>query len=77
MTVRNFTPFMFKTKSVQERSAKGYKVYKTAQDFVTVEAKTAAEAIESSGVANPFRIEKLGITYKSLFSDTELQEEQK
>lgn len=77
MTTRNFAPLMFKTKSVQEKALRGYKIYKTASDFVTVEAETAAQAFETAGVTNPYKIEKIGLIYKSLFSDTELQEQQK
>lgn len=64
----------FKTKTIQEKSLRGYKVYKNSSEFVNVEAETASEAIEKSGVTNPYKLEKLGIVNKSLFSEAELVE---
>lgn len=65
---------MFKTKSIEEKTAKGYKVYKTPTEFVSVEAATAFEAIEKSGIKNPYKVEKQGIVHKTLFTDNELKD---
>ncbi len=70
----SFGQMMFKTKSIEEKTAKGYKVYKTPTESISVEAATAFEAIEKSGIKNPHKVEKQGIVHKTLFTDAELKD---
>jgi len=39
-----------------EQGANGYKIYKDAKEFVMAEGESAAEALEKSGVTNPYKI---------------------
>ncbi len=39
-----------------EQGSNGYKIYKDAKEFVMAEGQSAAEALEKSGVANPYKI---------------------
>ncbi|MDX1949254.1 MAG: hypothetical protein SFT90_01990 [Rickettsiales bacterium] len=62
----------FKVKNIKEKSQSGYKIFKTEKDFELVEAETALEALEKSGISTPVKIERIGIIKKSVFTDEEL-----
>jgi uncharacterized protein YjhX (UPF0386 family) len=68
-----FSEIYLKAKSIVEKSQQGYKLYKDKENFVFIEALTAKEAIEKSGI-NPVRIERAGLANKSIFSESELVE---
>jgi len=69
-----FKHIHFKEKQIPEKSLKGYRVYSDKTNFQNVEAATAAEAIEKSGMKNPVKVEVIGVVNRSIFSDTELAE---
>lgn len=48
----------FPQKKLPDSMHKTYHVYKTATEFVEVEALTASEAIEKSGVKSPIKIKR-------------------
>ena len=71
-----FNDISLKTKTVSEKQQKGYKVFSDNTNFQVVEAATAAEAIEKSGIKAPYKVEPAGIVTKSIFSQAELLEAQ-
>lgn len=50
----------------------GYRVYRGKDDFVEVEATGIAEAIEKSGIKEPVKLERIGITTVSIYRAGEL-----
>ncbi|HCR86104.1 MAG TPA: hypothetical protein DIV86_05445 [Alphaproteobacteria bacterium] len=67
-----FNLIHFKHRKVKDRENSGYKVYKSKKDYVVVTAKTAAEALATSAVEKPQKIERVGIIKKSLFTEGEV-----
>jgi hypothetical protein len=51
-----FAPLQVMKKKLASSDKSAYRVYKTASEFVTVEAETALEAFRASEVKNPVRI---------------------
>ena len=49
-----------------------YKVYKDKDGFETVHATTASEAIEKSGIKNPFKIHRITATVSNIISGDEM-----
>lgn len=56
MAKMEFEPIILPLRVISEEAVQGYRVYKNPTEFVTVDAAMAAEAIEKSGVSNPFRV---------------------
>lgn len=67
-----FSYIEFKQKQVQNKGGSKYKVYKNTNEYVMIEALTAYEAIEKSGIESPLKLEKTGLMRRSLFSEAEL-----
>jgi hypothetical protein len=65
-----------KSKTVSERSNRGYRIYTDKNNFQFVEAPTVAEAIEKSGIKDPVRIDISGVITKCIFTQAELAEKQ-
>lgn len=74
--MKKLNELFLKEKSVSEKSQKGYRVYTDKNNFQVVEAATAAEAIEKSGIRTPYKIEPAGVIKKSIFTQAELVENQ-
>lgn len=53
-----FQPLPFPCRSFVGGGASHYRVYSSATEFVSVEAETAVEALKSSGVPTPLRIQR-------------------
>lgn len=51
-----FTPLRIVKKSLTDSNRCAYRVYKSEDEYVTVEAATALEAFRESGIAEPHRI---------------------
>lgn len=56
MTTMDFAPLVLPVSSVSEGLESNYKIIKTTGEAVVVEASSAAEAMEKSGIKNPLRI---------------------
>lgn len=67
-----FSYIEFRRKELQGKASSKYKVYKTALDYVTIEAQTAYEAMQKSGVDAPLKLERVGLMKRSLFAEAEL-----
>ena len=70
----NFNKIFLNSKTVVEKKQLGYRVYSDKNNFTLVEAETASEAIEKSGLKRAYKIEKVGIINKSIFTKPELAE---
>ncbi len=75
--VNKFNDIFLKEKTVPAKQKKGYNIYTDKTNFTFFEAATAAEAIEKSGIKNPYKIEPAGLVTKSIFIQAELAEIQK
>lgn len=75
--MNKFNDIFLKAKTVIQKSQKGYKVYTDKDNFNLVEATTAAEAIEKSGIKNPYKILPADYVTRSIFAQSELAELQK
>lgn len=51
-----FTPLRIVKKNLTDSNRCAYRVYKSPEEYITVEAATALEAFRESGIANPHRI---------------------
>lgn len=51
-----FTPLRIVKKNLTDSNRCAYRVYKSPDEYVTVDAATALEAFRESGIANPYRI---------------------
>lgn len=51
-----FTPLRIVRKNLTDSNRCAYRVFKSPDEYVTVEAATALEAFRESGIANPYRI---------------------
>ena len=71
---RRFNPLLFRAKKINEKSSNGYRIYSKSGKVETVEAETAAIALENSKIENPAKIQKISITKKNIFSESELGE---
>ncbi len=74
--MNKFNEISLRTKTISERSQRGYKIYTDKNNFQLVEATTVAEAMEKSGIKNPVKIEVAGVITRSLFGKSELAEMQ-
>lgn len=72
--MNNFNKIFLNSKTVIEKKQKGYRVYSDKNNFTIIEAETASEAIEKSGLKNAYKIEKVGVINKSIFTKPELSE---
>ncbi len=63
-----------KEKTVTQKGTRGYRVYSDKNNFKLVEADTAFEAIQKSGVVSPHKVEAVNIVTKSVFSPQEIAE---
>lgn len=54
-----FEPLKVVKRQIQDLNRCCYRVYKSGEEFVTVEAATALEAIQESGVASPLKVERV------------------
>lgn len=55
-------------KDIPQPAAGSYRVYKSAKDFVVVEASSALEALQVSDVKAPYKIERESIDYISVLA---------
>ena len=69
-----FDNFKLKEKQISEKKLNGYRVYSDKSNFQTVESETVAEAIDKSGIKEPYKIEVVGLVKKSIFTESELIE---
>jgi hypothetical protein len=67
-----FNYISFQQKHILDKEKIGYKVYTSKDEFVFVNADTAFEAIMKSGHKNPYKLERVGLVKKSLFSEKEV-----
>jgi len=74
--MNKFNEIFLRSKTVSERSNRGYKIYTDKEKFQLVDAATVAEAFEKSGIRDAIKIEIAGVITKSIFSQTELAEKQ-
>lgn len=51
-----------------EQGGNGYKIYKDAKEFVMAEGQSAAEALEKSGVTNPYKIIRASREFQSIIA---------
>jgi len=51
-----FSPLQVVKKNLLDANKTNYRVYKTPEEFVTVESATALEALRESGIEKPFKI---------------------
>jgi hypothetical protein len=72
--MKNFNKIFLNSKTISEKKQKGYKIYTDKNNFQIIEAETAAEAIEKSGLKSVYKIEKIGVVNKSIFTKPELSE---
>ena len=68
-----FSFIEFKRKTIPDKDAPSYKIYKNPQEYVIIEAQTAYEAMKASGIELPYKLERTGLTKKSVFLDSELR----
>lgn len=54
-----FEPLKVVKRQLQDVNQSRYRVYKSAEEYVTVEAATALEAIQESGVQEPLKVERV------------------
>lgn len=73
----NFNDIFFKERTVPAKQQRGYNVYSDKEKFTFVEAATASEAIEKSGIKAPFKIEPSGFIKKNVFAQSEIAEVKK
>lgn len=64
-----FSGYSLPHKEVAEKKIRGYKIFKNSKEFVIVEAYTAAEAIEKSGLTNPAKMVRLGTSLGNILSE--------
>ncbi len=53
---QKFTKLPLQEKKKEDIGEGQYRIYKNKTEFVTVEATFAAEAIEKSGIKDPYRV---------------------
>jgi len=53
---RGFKSIKLPKRSLSGAKAVGYKVYKAPGDFVMIDAETATEALQKSGIIKPFKV---------------------
>jgi hypothetical protein len=54
--VETFSPLIIAFMAFTATSDKQYRVYRAPDDFITVEANTASEAIAASGIEKPYKL---------------------
>ncbi len=54
--VNKFAPIDFPHRHLTDKCARNYRVYKDAKEYISIEALTAKEAIEKSGIESPYRV---------------------
>jgi predicted transcriptional regulator len=69
---KTFKPLKIPTKQAYAAGQKGYRVYRAGGGFVDVQAETVAEAIAKSGISEPQKLERLGITRPNIYQAAEL-----
>lgn len=66
LALMEFEPINLPLRMLSTEALRGYRVYRNPAEFVTVEASMAAEAIEKSGVANPFKVVRAELEVKDV-----------
>lgn len=56
----NFLPIDFPKKKLGDESGFTYHVYSNKKEYKTVEAQTASQAIELSGIKEPYKVSRTG-----------------
>ncbi|MFN7095879.1 MAG: hypothetical protein ACK4M7_10990 [Burkholderiales bacterium] len=69
---KNFTPLPMSIIGRACKNDKHYRVYKDTKEFVLVEADMAYEAIEKSGIAQPYKVEHVLYEIEGIKSPNEL-----
>lgn len=67
-----FTRLVLPKRKISEVNSVGYKVYKDRDNFVVVAATLASEAIEKSGIINPYKVVRLGTDVKTIIDNSAL-----
>jgi len=70
-----FGPLKLPTKILASNIASGYRVFAADGTFVDAEAQTVIEAIEKSGIAQPMKVQRLGLATSNVMQSSELTEE--
>lgn len=61
-------------KEIIEAKIRGYKVFKNSEDFVVIQADTASQAVEKSGISRPFRVVRLGSELGTVLDQTAFED---
>lgn len=69
MKDRSFKTLPIKRKSISADTRSGYRIYSDAKNFTVVQAETAKEAIEKSGVAHPYKVARQETIAKTIYED--------
>lgn len=72
---KEFNPLMLPRKrlSVSSDAGAGYRVYKNTMEFEVVSATTVSDAIEKSGIQNPYKVQRICANVQTIIDSKELQ----
>ncbi|MDX1974413.1 MAG: hypothetical protein SFT92_01930 [Rickettsiales bacterium] len=65
-----FSELPFKRKALIPEHKSGYRIYRGVKDYVVVQAATAKEALELSGITDAYKIERHDMSSKSVVDES-------